>query len=54
MRATNASSNKRRKVFSVEAKSRIKKHGADFAKFIDKETHTRMYVASGTSFDLIF
>ncbi|KLO79453.1 uncharacterized protein LW93_2822 [Fusarium fujikuroi] len=42
MRATNASSNKRRKVFSVEAKSRIKKHGADFAKFIDKETHTRI------------
>ncbi|KAF4416400.1 60s ribosomal l15 [Fusarium acutatum] len=42
MRATNASSNKRRKAFSVEAKSRIKKHGADFVKFIDKETHTRV------------
>ncbi|KAF5615323.1 60s ribosomal l15 [Fusarium sp. NRRL 52700] len=40
MRATNAPSNKRRKVFSVEAKSRITKHGADFTKFIDKETHT--------------
>ncbi|KAF4943463.1 hypothetical protein FGADI_13402 [Fusarium gaditjirri] len=40
MRATNASSNKKRKVFSVEAKSRIKKHGADFVKFIDKETGT--------------
>ncbi|KAH7219029.1 hypothetical protein DER44DRAFT_818464 [Fusarium oxysporum] len=42
MRATNASSNKRRKVFSVEAKSRIKKHGADFVKFINKETNTRI------------
>ncbi|KAF5653822.1 60s ribosomal l15 [Fusarium sp. NRRL 25303] len=42
MRATNASSNKRRKVFSVEAKSRIKKHGTDLIKFIDKETHTRV------------
>nr|RBQ97789.1 hypothetical protein FVER53263_00712 [Fusarium verticillioides] len=40
MRATNASSNKRRKVFSGEAKSRIKKHCSDFVKFIDKETHT--------------
>ncbi|KAF5659606.1 60s ribosomal l15 [Fusarium denticulatum] len=40
MRATNASSNKTRKVFSVEAKSRIKKHCSDFVKFIDKETHT--------------
>ncbi|KAF5713866.1 60s ribosomal l15 [Fusarium mundagurra] len=42
MRATNASSNKRRKVFSVEAKSRIKKQGSDFVKFIDKEAHTRV------------
>ncbi|KAM5525565.1 ribosomal L15 [Fusarium oxysporum f. sp. phaseoli] len=42
MRATNASSNKRRKVFSAEAKSRIKKHGADFVKFINKETNTRI------------
>ncbi|KAF5535247.1 60s ribosomal l15 [Fusarium napiforme] len=40
MRATNASSNKKRKVFSVEAKSRIKNHYSDFVKFIDKETHT--------------
>jgi hypothetical protein len=54
MRATNASSNKRRKVFSAEAKGRIKKHGADFVKFINKETNTRMYVTSGTSLDPIF
>jgi hypothetical protein len=54
MRATNASSNKKRKVFYVEAKNRIEKHGVDFMKFVDKEMYTRMYVIISISLDPIF
>ncbi|KAF4344659.1 60s ribosomal l15 [Fusarium beomiforme] len=41
-RNTGASSNKRRKVFSVVARNRIEKQGSDFVKFIDREIKTRI------------